>query len=301
MIVLLASFLSLVSHIQEDKEIPGMAAVIVQDGKPTFYHGGYANLATKQPVTGDTLFELASITKVFTSTGIAYEVQTGRLKGDDTFLGFKWIDLATHTSGLPRAAPEQDSKAQVYKFLSDFKPTSHKYHYSNLGFELLRDLLVQTSQSPTYLDALKTILLTPLGMTSTGFEAHGATPYDRHGKPRHPTQPRGWPGGGPLQSTSKDMAAFLLANMGLKGPAPLKDAMFLAQKPVYRVDDDLSLGLGWNVLPDLIDKDGALKGASSYIGFTKDKRIGIVLLTNKGGIKMKKVGRSLLRKLHKHL
>ena len=90
--------------------------------------------------------------------------------------------------------------------------------------------------------------------------------------------------------------------MGLLGPPKLLEAMQLAQKSVFKTNDRLSLGLAWQTFQNegltIIDKDGGVGAYSSYIGFTQDKKTGVVLLSNKGGAKLPPFGRQLLRSIH---
>lgn len=61
------------------KGIPGVAAALYYQGQPFLLNYGVTNVSAKTPVTENTIFEIASITKVFTSTALALEVQKGRM------------------------------------------------------------------------------------------------------------------------------------------------------------------------------------------------------------------------------
>jgi len=129
---------------------------------------GYGKLSATDPRTpdGDTVYEIGSVTKVFTSLLLADMVQKGEVKLDDPVSKFlpatvkvperngkkiTLLDLATQSSGLPRmpenfhpkdpANPYADyTPARMYEFLSGYQLTrdpGEKYEYSNLGVGLL--------------------------------------------------------------------------------------------------------------------------------------------------------------------
>ena len=100
----------------KEAKVPGLAALTIKEGK-IFWAGyyGWANIEDKQPVTKDTLFQLASISKTVTACMIMQQVEQGNLKLDadiNTLLPFKvrnpkhadkpitLLQLLTHTSGI---------------------------------------------------------------------------------------------------------------------------------------------------------------------------------------------------------
>ncbi|MGC1520781.1 MAG: serine hydrolase, partial [Steroidobacteraceae bacterium] len=142
-----------------------MVGVIDAKGRRIVAYGSLEK-ADKRPLDGDTVFEIGSITKVFTSLLLADMVQRGEVKLDDPIAKYlpasakvpernghsiTLVDLATHTSALPRmpanfrpkdpANPYADyTDEQLYAFLSSYeliRDVGAKYEYSNLGFGLL--------------------------------------------------------------------------------------------------------------------------------------------------------------------
>src|SRR5215471_11833244 len=159
--------------VDTDKKAPGMViAFIDETGTKILAHG--KRQRDGADVDGDTVFEIGSITKVFTSLLLADMVQRGEVKLDDPISKFlppsvkvptrngreiTLADLATHTSGLPRL-PDNMGKlnllfhmdnpyadytvADLYAFLSDYKlprDIGAEYEYSNLGGGLLGHVL----------------------------------------------------------------------------------------------------------------------------------------------------------------
>lgn len=318
----------ILNEFKRNKEVPGIAAVVIQNGQPKLYLLGFADRESKRPVKPDTIFELASITKVFVTTLLAGEVLKKQIKLSDyayqfmpqlkerPIQGFKKVtllDLATHTASLPRMPPSEKGRefthASIIQFLADWNPSypiGSKYVYSNLSFGILGFVLANSTH--TSLESLlRKEILAPLGMKHTGIEVPEyqnklvATGYTLKGKPIGLTPVSAIPGGGALKSTIDDMTRFLLANMGLYGPPLLREAMQFAQAPRFKASDRLELGLGWQNFTSeqgtLIDKNGGLPGFSSYIGFDKERKFGVVILCNKAKTQVTNTGREILRAL----
>src|SRR5262245_26115543 len=73
----------------EKRRITGLALVVIKDGEVVKMQGyGVANLEHDAPVTPDTVFELASVTKQFTATAIMRLVEDGKVKLDDPIIKY---------------------------------------------------------------------------------------------------------------------------------------------------------------------------------------------------------------------
>ena len=246
------------THIREFMEkskAPGVSLALYFQGEEFLASFGYADLTHKRMVSTDTLFDLASITKVFTSSALAVEILRGRMSLKDPVIkffpgvktpkgGFNKItlsDLATHTSSLPRDPPQHSKKnstQSLISFLEEWKPSSPigtKFLYSNLGFAVLGQAIANLEKT-SYIEAMRMLILNPLNMSST--EVHVsptlsmryAEGYDKEGKLQNHFPPLIWPGGGGLRSSARDMLQFLKANLGKAGPPKLIRAMQLARK-----------------------------------------------------------------------
>jgi beta-lactamase class C len=101
-------------------------------------------------------------------------------------------------------------------------------------------------------------------------------------------------------SSARDMGTFLAAQLGeVSEPAMLPEAVALAHKPVAAQPNFLQ-ALAWEVRPGaltMVDKNGALDNTSSYIGIAPDRRIGLVVMTNRGDQYVAKIGRRTLLRL----
>jgi len=179
------------------RRIPGLALAVVRDGTVVKLQGyGFANLEHDVPVTPDTIFELASVTKQFTATAIMTLVEDGRLNLDDSIMAhlancpetWKPITvrhLLTHTSGLPNLADGFKSLEQVpervhyttadlfesaTKDTLDFTPGA-RFQYSDVGYFLL-GMLVEKASGKRWSQYLDDRFFKPLGMTSTSVLDH---------------------------------------------------------------------------------------------------------------------------------
>lgn len=303
-----------------NNDVPGIA-VCIFDGQVGVIHCyGVRDVARNIPVTPDTLFEIASITKVFTATDLALQVEEGHMALHDSITRYlpeldkseapinkvTLEELATHTSSLPRGLPARYSRKMVLAFLRDWAPMypigSH-YLYSNLAFGVLGYALEAEEKEPLE-QLLNREILHPLGMNETfitvpqNLYQNLAQGYSPRGSPVPANKVSAWPAGGALKSTPSDMLKFLKFNLGVLGPNNLQRAMQLAHKGYFKVNDHLTMGLGWQHFTHngvhILDKNGGLAGFSSYIGMIPDRKLGIVILANKSKVNCTKLGRSIL-------
>jgi CubicO group peptidase (beta-lactamase class C family) len=262
---------------------------------------------------GDTVYEIGSITKTFTTTLLAQAVLEGRVTLDTPVAqllpdfkipsrGAKEItlgQLGTQYSGLPRlpsnmlpkdaADPYADYDAAKLKaFLAGYelpRDPGAIYEYSNLGFGLLGYALAQLEH--TSWDALiNEAVVKPLGMTMSGtrfsdaMRAHLAPGHDNEGNAVKNWDFDALAGAGAIRSTANDMLRYLKANMGID-PSPLAAAMKLAQQPRSDMTKTMRIGLAWmTTRKGIIWHNGGTGGYRSFIGFTADGRHGVVLLSN---------------------
>ncbi|HEU4780567.1 MAG TPA: serine hydrolase domain-containing protein [Steroidobacteraceae bacterium] len=187
-----------------DNHVPGLVYGVVADGKLVHVRSiGVQDLDSKRPVTADTLFRIASMTKAFTALTILKLRDEGKLQLDapaETYIAEMrgWIyptqdsprirvrDLLNHTAGLVTDDPWGDRQtplpdAEFTKLLREgvpfTRPPGTAYEYSNLGYALLGRIITNVSGQP-YADTITQTLLQPLGMTSSGFFVDAA-PHER--------------------------------------------------------------------------------------------------------------------------
>ncbi|MBC8098644.1 MAG: beta-lactamase family protein [Armatimonadetes bacterium] len=172
------------------QHIPGVALAIQQGDKLVYagYHG-FANLEHRVPVTADTVFEIASVTKLFTAQAVLQLVQTGRLTLDTRLadvlpdLPSAWHMVTvkhclTHQSGIPNYTASttywdtmrHDKTHREVLALVDALPLNFtpgdRHAYDNTGFYLL-GLLIERISGERYGAHLQRVIFAPLGMTQT--------------------------------------------------------------------------------------------------------------------------------------
>ena len=279
---------------------------------------GALNQGDRRALNGDTVFEIGSMSKVFTSLLLADMVQRGEVALDDPVVkylppgvtmperGGKQItlmDLATHTSGLPRlptnlapknpANPYADySVDQLYQFLSSYtlpRDIGAKYEYSNLGGGLLGHVLARRA-GVDYETLVHRRVTGPLGMTSTAIalspasKARLAAGHDRNLEPAPNWDLPTLAGAGALHSTANDILVFLAAELGYVD-TPLKTAMMAQLAPRRPTGiTGLEVALGWHIkaspIGDIIWHNGGTGGYRTFMGFDPKARVGVVVLTN---------------------
>ena len=187
-----------------DAHIPGMVWGIVQDGRLVHVKGaGVQDVDTKRPVSPDTLFRIASMTKAFTALAILKLRDEGKLTLDaavETYVpelrGWKYPthdspkirvrELLTHTAGFvtddpwgdrQTPMPEDDFTRLLRDGVPFSRPPAMAMEYSNLGYALLGRTVGNVSGQP-YKDFVQRVILMPLGMTATGYDV-AAAPRER--------------------------------------------------------------------------------------------------------------------------
>lgn len=325
----------------------GLAVALRIDGRTSFFNTGMADEAKQRPITCDSLFNLASLSKVFDATLLASAVRRGEIALDEPVAKYvaelhrggdirvvTFGQLATHTSGLllPQDHPPWPEDHYVRSTFidtlnrwraSDGHRPGKQHEYTHAGFILLHLALERRLGMP-----LRTLIeqrvLKPLGMASTAVPGPGSNPrgdldaalkpravqgYDGDGKPvGEPGDIQGyylWPGTGQMFSSARDMATFLAANLGeLPGNGQLQADMRFAHRARFPMRGDGARASSWQALAweahaegPIVDKNGGLNNTSAYIGMVPSKRIGIVMLANRGQQDVTQVGRRILLEL----
>jgi serine-type D-Ala-D-Ala carboxypeptidase/endopeptidase len=270
------------------------------------------------PDGAESVFEIGSITKVFTATLLADMARDGMVALDDPVaehlptappvLGraITLEDLACHRSGLPRlpkgllgpalAGNRHDPYARVDAAWLDAavartqprREPGAKVVYSNYGAGLLGYALARRA-GRTYDELVQERVCAPLGMRTTGMAVDGgrlAAGHTRLGRRAAHWHFDALAGAGALRSTVADLVAFLRLQAG-EPPGPLADAARETQ--VERVRrGSVGFGLGWLLIPaarrlpfDLLFHDGGTRGFRSAAAVAPERRIGVVLLSSR--------------------
>jgi len=319
----------------------GVAVALRIDGRSLVLNYGWADRANKRPITTDTLFNLASLRKVFEATLLAQAVRNGDLRLDDPVA--KYVvelqqggdirqvtlgQLATHTSGLllPQDHPPwPDWGYTLPEFIhtlnawkADGAP-GQRHLYTHAGFILLQ-LALERRYSMPIDELIDRQVLQPLGMISTmlplgddgprrrltpEYKSRAVQGYSDDsepiGQPGEQTSYYHWPGTGQMYSSPRDMMAFLAANLDeMPLDQSLRDAMALTHRNVFRIGPHNGQALAWEIFgkkPTIVEKYGGLNNASAYIGMMPTRKLGIVILSNRGNQYPNEPGRRILVEL----
>lgn len=300
----------------EYEETPGIVVGVFENGKPSFYAHGVASTKTKQPVNAQTVFEIGSISKVFTTTLLAFMIEEGKVTLSDTVqkllpdevkmpvrndrvitIG----DLATIRSGLPRMPgnfapvnvqnPYIDyTSEKLYAFLSSYELTrdiGSKYEYSNLGIGLLGHTLTRVS-GKSYQQMIQEMIVKPLKLTRTGLNTPDQKTENKAAGHVGNVVVPDWtwtdesvmaPAGG-LYASAEDLITFLAAQFSENGSRWNK-AVANARAVRAEAGPGMDVGLGWHIKnKTIVWHNGGTGGFRTFAGFDPEKKKAVVVLTN---------------------
>jgi YD repeat-containing protein len=241
----LQDFDAYVDRLMHDWKVPGAAVVIVKDGKVALSKCyGLRDVKNNLPVTDQTLFPIASITKSFTVATLGTLATEGKLDWDkpvrdflpdfrlnDDFLTLRVTprDLVTHRTGLPRHDATWYrsglTREEIYarlRYLEPSRDLRREFQYNNLMF-MTAGYLAGKLAGSTWEEAATARIFQPLGMKSSGFDfgaafksaSDVAHPYQKDDKevvnevPIYPGDPALGPAGA-IVSNLSDMTQYLL-------------------------------------------------------------------------------------------
>jgi CubicO group peptidase (beta-lactamase class C family) len=322
------------SHVDEGRAKSIVVGLLEPDGRRRVISYGSAGEGAR-PLANGSVFEIGSINKTFTGAILADMVRKGEVAFDDPVAKYlpadvrvpsrggkqiTLLDLATHTSGLPRlptgyTPPDLANpyaafqEKHLYEFLSRYELERDiggaEPAYSNLGYGLLGHALARAAKAKSFHALVEQRILRPLGMKNTAYGRPARlAPWMTKGHNAKGAVVPYWDldvmaGAGGLNSTVGDMLTYLDANVG-RARGPLELAMRDAQK-IYRPASVKGSGLGLAWTPrerqgqTFLSHSGGTAGYLSYIAFNMPSGAGFVLLTNSGGFdKISDVARVLL-------
>lgn len=284
------------------------------------------------PLDGETVFEIGSITKVFTAIALADMALRGEVTLDEPVAELlpesvavparngkpiTLLLLTTHHSGLPRlpgnmrpanvANPYADyTVLQMYDFLSGHslrRDPGDTYEYSNYAVGLLGHALALRA-GVTYEGLLRDRILDPLSMGHTRvvftpwMDEHLALGHDAYGGLAANWDLPTLAGAGGLRSTANDMLVFAAANLS-PAEGELLAAMDSTHRPRRQTGESAdSIGMGWHIFHRggrrITAHNGGTGGYRSFLGLDLAAGRAVVLLTNTGGEGLDDIGLHLL-------
>lgn len=306
-----------VAQLMAELGVPGVALGILHAGREYVAGLGVTSLENPLPVTADTLFQVGSITKTFTGTALMRLVEAGkvgledpvrkylpefRVKSEEVSAAVTVRHLLTHTAGwvgdhFDDFGLGDDALARMVAALAELPqltPPDTVWAYNNAGFYVAGRIVEVVTGKP-YEEALKELVLEPLGLEHAYFFAHDV--ITRRFAVGHltgeagPFVARPWalprcanPVGGLITSV-RELFKYARFHLG-QGPELLKaESRRLMQTPVCEADAGRLMGLTWFIQPvagdiRLVGHGGGTNGQITLLNFVPGQDFAVVVLTN---------------------
>lgn len=299
----------------ETKDFPNntqLAISLIKNGRTKFYGVKRENDTIITIDNHEGIFEIGSISKVFTATILADLVVNQRLDLDDNINDYlKWPlkddvkitfkQLSNHTSGLPRLPsnllpdsldlqnPYKDYDARklnqyMTKELQLNQNPGEKFEYSNLGVGLL-GFILNKIDSTSYENLLQTKICTPYNMASTTTNRNNIIKQLVMGLDANGDETPNWDlnvlvGAGGILSSVTDLSKFAQAQFDDSDPV-----LALTRKSTFTAQENkLDIGLGWAIRTDLDEKsfshNGGTGGYRSFLVVDIKNENGVIILSN---------------------
>jgi CubicO group peptidase (beta-lactamase class C family) len=314
----------------KDDWVKGMMVGIV-DGNGVA-HLPFGDSGTESVLSSDTVFEIGSVTKVFTGILLAEAVRRNLVTLETPVRELlpesvkvpkheareiTLVDLATHTSGLP-AMPDNFKSAdannpyadytveQLYAFLSAHelaRAPGATHAYSNIGAGLLGHALALKA-GKSYEELVKEWILQPLGMDNTFITLSDAQRkrfaqgHDSSGKTVSHWDIPTLAGAGALRSTLPDMLTFARANFP-SSKTPLSESLAFSHKIRHSFDEHRGIGLFWltGTETSVVGHNGQTGGFHSYVAVDKKNEYAVVVLANTASMHVDAYAQAVLQTL----
>lgn len=300
----------------------------------TFFYGETIKGDKNSLPNINSMYEVGSITKIFTSILLANLVEKNIIGLEDSIYHYlpdslqanpnlrkiTFKQLANHTSGLPCTPTDLEksfkyneknpyanyNQKDLYHYLQNvqllFEP-GEDYAYSNLAFGLLGEL-INTISGKSYIQNVKDVITTPLNLTATVDKIdpksqRKATVYNKLGESTPLWDFQALSGAGALKSNIDDLLRF--AQYQFKMPeTELERAMALTRQFTYYLPPNTDIGLGWhmNLSNDVTTYShfGQTGGSFSYIAVVPDLKSAVIVLSN-SAISIESISEAILEKI----
>ncbi|MCH2085463.1 MAG: beta-lactamase family protein [Saprospiraceae bacterium] len=303
-----------------NKEIPSIVIAVAKNGKIIYEKAfGYSDIENSIKATINTPYQLASVSKVFTATGImllqhqkkidiyeSVEKYMSSLEFKEiggTASEVKVIDLLNHTSGLgtyfhlnyaDEGAYHDNFENAFNKFGSLFHPSGKVYEYSNMGYGLL-DYIIGVQSGTSFSNFMEKELFKPLRLKNTFIDKSNninnqiAKKYNANLKvlPQINTNTKG---AGDVYSSIHDLISFGIFHLDvndnlLNANERLLMRTYKNQNVLYPNYNESFYSIGWNAKPNdnnynIVWHEGGMMGVSSMLKLIPDENIAIAIIQN---------------------
>jgi CubicO group peptidase (beta-lactamase class C family) len=292
---------------------------------------GFANLASREPVTPETLFEVGSIGKTFTAVAALQLVDEGRIDLHSPVTHYlPWFavpqpaghapitvaHLLSHTSGIVAGidgTPEAAFQVWSLRDLPTRSAPGERFHYSNVGYKAL-GLVLEAVEGRPYREIIRDRILVPLEMSATepaithDIRARLAVGYeylhdDRLSHPDATLGPATWleteTADGSIASTAADMCAFVRLLLR-RGEGLLSENAF-AQMSTGNPLEDENDAYGYGLLMRNLDGRRFIGHGGGMVGYLAgmqadiDANLGVIVLQNGMGAHPMTLARTVIR------
>lgn len=285
----------------------------ISDSAVSFYGAHRVNDNLKNIDNHDRVFEIGSISKVFTSTLLAHAIHDSVISTDQTVRStlyiemaenpdFTFLQLSNHTSGLPRLPggytlnflwnmdnPYKNFDAdELRNYLENdlvlSRDPGEAHRYSNLGAGLL-GLFMGELENSSYDDLLQRKIFEPMGMNRSTTDRELIEDYLVTGITKRGGSAKNWDladlaGAGGILSTAEDLSRFIQANFNPDDPV-----LSLQREATFQVNDNMDVAMGWFILKresgaQWYWHNGGTGGYRTSIVMDPDQKTGVVVLSN---------------------
>jgi len=308
------------NKIKEFPQNTQLSIAFIEDGRAVFYGLKIQNSNIVNIDNQSFVFEIGSITKLFTAILLANYINEGTIAPDDhinNYLPFELNDsiqisfkeLANHTSGLPRIpsnliVPALFNTGNPYRHYSEDKLEKYlsgkakvtdvsvkSFKYSNLGFGLLGYTLCKI-ENKSYNDLLNEKIFSKYEMLNSStirseLESRLVCGLNKKGNKTQNWDFASLESAGAILSTTEDLSRFVIAQFD-----ELNRELTMTREKTYTIDEKGGIGLGWFISKlesgDILYQHiGVTGGYSSAIAINANNKTGILILSNISGFSKK--------------
>jgi CubicO group peptidase (beta-lactamase class C family) len=298
---------------KKTKDFPNntkLSIAVIQNGETNYYGIIKENDTIKPNENKNKIFEIGSITKVFTSTVFASLVEDEKLKLTDEInyyysfpiknnIKINFESLANHTSGLPRLPENLDlsnktnpyknyGKKEIEEYLKNLLKLENEpskiYSYSNLGAGILGYTL-GLSRKTSFKKLLQKRVFDKYKMTNSYTSSQNLDKRLIEGLDENGEVVSNWDydvlfGGGGILSSAEDLVKFVNAQFN-----PKNKELSLTRKPTFDINEGMKIGLGWHILKtengfNWVWHNGGTGGYSSSMVLDTENKNCVIILSN---------------------
>lgn len=307
---------AMIEDLQAVSGVPGLSAAVWQDGAIAWTGAaGLRDVAADLPVTAETRFRLASVSKLFAVTAAAKLAEQGKLDLDaPVTFALPWLangwapitarQLAAHSSGLPhyqhvdvaRGAKRYPTGRDAVGIFADrplLSPPGERYSYSSWGYTLL-GAMVEAASGHHFGDYVQREIAPGLdvGLDATGSDPRASVAYEFANKVATPAAPHDFSytwGGGGMMASARELARFGGAMLADRVVSRASFDRMLVPMPLnsgkLAGEDGFSVGFGWRIGADGHGRptafhNGTAIGARSSLVLWREEGVAAALLSN---------------------